>query len=255
MRVRGYAGGTPCWVELVTPDPAGATAFYGGLLGWSGVDGGPEFRRDGLAVAGLRGSDDPGRPAGWLSYVATDDPAGAVARAEAAGGSVLAPPFEVPGRGEAAVLAHPAGGAVGVWRRRGFAGAQVANEPGAVCWTDLATPDEAAAERFYGAVFGWQRVEADYVPEGYGEWHAAGRPVAGVRAFGPYDPPGVPAYWTVMLMVADCRATAARAGELGGQVLLPPLDMTVGTYAMLADPAGAAFGVVTLSPELAAGLL
>ena len=254
MRVRGYAGGTPCWTELVTPDPAAAAAFYAGVLGWSGADGAPEFRRDGLPVAGLR-QGDPAGPAGWLSYVATDDLAGTAERAEQNGGAVVAPPYEVPGRGRAAMVADPAGAVLGLWQRDGFAGAAVANEPGAVCWTDLATPDPAAVEPFYRAVFGWERKEADYVPEEYYEWHAAGRPVAGVRPFGEYDPPGGPSYWTVMLMVADCRDVVARAERHGGQVLLPCLEMAVGTYAALADPTGAAFGAITLTPELAAGLL
>lgn len=254
MRVRGYAGGTPCWTELVTPDPAGAAAFYGNLLGWSVVDGAPEFQRNGLAVAGLR-AGDPAGAAGWLSYVATDDVAGAVAAAERAGGGAAVRPYDVPGRGRAALLSDPAGGTLGVWQRDGFAGAQLSNEPGAVCWTDLATSDLPAAERFYGAVFGWQRKDADYTADEYHEWHSAGHPVAGVRRFGPYDPPGALAFWTVMVMVADCRAAAGRAEELGGRVLLPRVEMEVGDYVALADPAGAMFGAFTLTPELAAGVL
>jgi predicted enzyme related to lactoylglutathione lyase len=255
MRVRGYAAGTPCWVELVTPDPGGAAAFYGGLFGWAGADAAPAFERAGLAVAGLRGG--PGdQPAGWLTYVATDDLAGTVAEAEAAGGRVLAPPYEVPGRGSAAVLSDPAGAVFGLWQRTGFAGAQVANEPGTICWTDLATPDLDAAERFYGRVFGWRRKAVDYLLESdYDEWHSAGRPVAGLRAFGENDPPGGPPYWMVTLMVADCRATAEHAERLGGRLLVPCLDMSVGTYAAVADPAGAVFGAITLAPELAVGLL
>ena len=41
--------------------------------------------------------------------------------------------------------------------------------------------------------------------------------------------------------VADADRAAARAAELGGAVLLPPMDIPVGRFAILADPQGAVF--------------
>jgi predicted enzyme related to lactoylglutathione lyase len=41
--------------------------------------------------------------------------------------------------------------------------------------------------------------------------------------------------------VGDADRTAARASELGGSVLLPPMDIAVGRFTILADPQGAAF--------------
>ena len=29
-----YAHGVPSWIDLATPDPTGAKAFYGALFGW-----------------------------------------------------------------------------------------------------------------------------------------------------------------------------------------------------------------------------
>jgi predicted enzyme related to lactoylglutathione lyase len=40
----------------------------------------------------------------------------------------------------------------------------------------------------------------------------------------------------------------ARAQELGGAVLLPPMDIPIGRFAIVSDPAGAAF-TVTEFPE------
>ena len=37
-----YAPGTPSWVDLGTPDPAAAAAFYSGLFGWVIEQGPPE---------------------------------------------------------------------------------------------------------------------------------------------------------------------------------------------------------------------
>jgi hypothetical protein len=49
--------------------------------------------------------------------------------------------------------------------------------------------------------------------------------------------------------VQDTDATAAKATELGGQVMAPAFDIDqVGRFALLADPQGVAFGVVTAPP-------
>ena len=45
------------------------------------------------------------------------------------------------------------------------------------------------------------------------------------------------------------RATARKAGELGGQVLVPPTDIpNVGRFSVLADPQGVMFSVITYLP-------
>jgi predicted enzyme related to lactoylglutathione lyase len=47
--------------------------------------------------------------------------------------------------------------------------------------------------------------------------------------------------------VADCEAAVARAGEGGGMVFVPPMDIPgVGRFAVLADPQGAVFAVIRL---------
>ncbi|MBA3745554.1 hypothetical protein [Sporichthya sp.] len=79
----GYELGTPCWVDLMTPDIPGSTAFYTGLFGWEAQttldgDGNHIYTRmnqDGLAVCGLGGTF-PGMenaPAIWNSYVWVED--------------------------------------------------------------------------------------------------------------------------------------------------------------------------------------
>ena len=49
--------------------------------------------------------------------------------------------------------------------------------------------------------------------------------------------------WTVWLAVDDCDASAARASELGGKIMVPPNDMDFGRGAVIADPHGAVFGI------------
>jgi predicted enzyme related to lactoylglutathione lyase len=50
---------------------------------------------------------------------------------------------------------------------------------------------------------------------------------------------------------ADTDATADRAVELGGQVVMPPFDAPPVRSAVLADPQGAAFAVNTYTPASA----
>lgn len=250
MRVRGYTSGVPCWTELACPDPAGSLAFYRDLLGWSCPDG-ATFERDGLAVAGVRRSPDTG----WLSFVSTADADAAAGAAAAAGGTVRQPPTaDEAGRGRTTLFADPDGAVLGAWQPGSLAGAQVTNEPDTVCWTDLVTPDLAGAAAFYRKLFGWERRPAGYVDD-YDEWAAFGRPVAGLRSPTDADPPGTPAYWSVTLLVSDCRRSVERAVELGGSQTFPTMDMPIGSYAGVADPQGAAFGVMQLAPDLLANVL
>jgi hypothetical protein len=47
---------------------------------------------------------------------------------------------------------------------------------------------------------------------------------------------------------ADADATAAKAAELGGSVIVPPFDTPVGRIAVLSDPQGAMFSVIKNAP-------
>jgi predicted enzyme related to lactoylglutathione lyase len=57
---------------------------------------------------------------------------------------------------------------------------------------------------------------------------------------------GAAARWTISFRVADADQSAARVQELGGAVLLPPMDVPVGRFAIVADPAGASFSVTAV---------
>jgi predicted enzyme related to lactoylglutathione lyase len=241
VRVRGYAEGVLCWAELESSDPGGAATFYRELFGWR-YDPDGVFRRDGLAVAGLRAGT-----AGWLAYLAGDDLGGLVDQAVDSGGEILRQPVEVPGRGRSALLADTSGAAFGIWQRTGFPGAQLGSEPGTVCFGELATPDVGAAGAFYGKVFGWTAQPGDMVPgsEYYdwllGEWIVGGMIESAA---------GTTAHWRITIEVAELSDTLLRCRDLGGRVEIEPFDVAVGRYARIVDPYGAGFGVIELIPEL-----
>jgi hypothetical protein len=104
---------TLCWTELVTKDPDGAKAFYGGLFGWTtkGSEASTveyyEILRDGQAIGGLlpmTGEWWGDVPPHWMPYFLVPDCDAAVAKATALGGGAAVPPMDIPHVGRFAVL-------------------------------------------------------------------------------------------------------------------------------------------------------
>ncbi|MFJ6771700.1 VOC family protein [Kitasatospora sp. NPDC091257] len=107
--------GALTWNELHTSDIPAATAFYGEAFGieiepMDGADSYWELRVGGRAVGGatLLANDPPGTPAHWLSYFSVDDVDSTVDALVRAGGTVLAPPFDMVA-GRMTVVADPQG--------------------------------------------------------------------------------------------------------------------------------------------------
>ena len=107
----------------------------------------------------------PGEPpvAKWNTYVWVEDADKTAARARAAGGSVVAEPFEVPEAGRMAVIVDPEGAVFCIWQSRGHKGAKVVNEHGSVNFNGLATRD---AESGSGVLRGRVRLEDARLPSG-----------------------------------------------------------------------------------------
>jgi len=224
------------------------------LFGWAANPteiGSTVFTLGDAAAAGMVATATPDQPSGWLTYISTEDIDATAAAVTAGGGTLLRPPTAVGDRGQMAVFADPEGAVFAVWQRGSFRGAQIASEPDAVCWSDIATRDTAAAVAFYGKVFGWTDQPGSVPSEvEYFEWSVNKRVVAGMFEMDERYPAAVPAHWRTTFEVDDCAGTVRRCTELGGQVALEPTDVGAGTYAQLLDPFGAAFGVIELIPEL-----
>ncbi len=115
---------------------------------------------------------------------------------------------------------------------------------GAFSWNELMTTDPAAAGRFYGELFGWTIKDMDM---GTGPYHVASvgtSQVCGIMGMPPDSGPMPPA-WGCYVTVNNVEDTIAKCTALGGQVLMPPMDVpTVGRMAVLKDPQGAVFSVM-----------
>lgn len=254
MKMTTYDHGVPSWVDLGEPDPAQAAAFYGGLFGWESEEGPPEtggYRMcmlKGEPVAGIGPLMTPGVPPFWNSYVSVDDAAAIAAKVSELGGQVLAEPMDVMGFGKMAVFADPTGAAFSVWQPGTHVGAGLVNETGTLSWNELVTTDVAAATDFYSALFGWT-AETQNPGAGmeYTEWKLAGRSIAGMMAKPDMMPAEVPSHWGVYFAVDDTDAAARKVTELGGSVIMEPMDIEPGRFAVVADPAGAMFNIIKMN--------
>ena len=244
-----YEPGTFCWVDLTTPDPETAKAFYGELLGWSDGDD-PIVTIDGRAVAAVveqsRDERDRGTPPHWNSYISVEDADASVGRAGELGATVLGDAFEIGDSGRIGAVIDPTGAAVFMWEPRSHVGAGLVNAPGALTWNELGTTDTEAAQRFYGDLFGWDFETMEGPGGSYTVIRHCGRSNGGIRELSPRERDGgVPSNWLPYFVVESANAAVAKAGELGSTVLMGPIDVpNGGRIAALRDPQGAVFALL-----------
>ncbi|TMD93718.1 MAG: VOC family protein [Chloroflexi bacterium] len=247
-----HAPGIPSWVDLGTPDAQAAVGFYSALFGWEGdtipdAGGYTIMRLHGKPVVGISPPPpgQPARPPAWMTYVSTADADATTAKVRAAGGAVLFEPMQVMTAGRMAVFMDPAGAAFSVWQPGDHVGAELVNEPGALCWNELQTRDIDGSKTFYRAVFGWGS-ETHGGPIAYTEWKQDGRSIGGMMSMDVAGvPKEVPPHWLAYLGAADCDAASEKATQLGGRVIVPPMDIQDGLrFSVVADPQGAVFGIL-----------
>lgn len=121
--------GTFCWDELVTQDPAAASAFYASVFGWepTSMEMGGGFTYTLFNRPGTKGPD--GGPVGaggmmkapagvpvsfWIPYVFVENTDRASERATKLGGKVMVAPQNIPNVGRFACWSDPQGASIAV---------------------------------------------------------------------------------------------------------------------------------------------
>jgi uncharacterized protein len=275
----GYIPGVPCWVDTSQPDPQAAVDFYSALFGWEFENVLPADSPGKYFVARQRGRDVAAvgsipealpATAMWNTYVWVESADETAAKVQAAGGRVVMEPFDVMDSGRMAVFTDPEGAACCVWQAKEHKGARIVNEPVSLAFNGLNTRDVDGAKSFYGVVFGWTTLALDgaemWMLAGYGDHLERDNPdlrkqvaeVGGPRGFEdvvasinpiPDDQAATPPHWSVTFSVDDTDATAAKATELGGKVLVPPFDAPWSRLTIIGDPQGATFIASQFVPE------
>jgi len=128
------------------------------------------------------------------------------------------------------------------------------SKPGEFNWIDLSALDFDAQSAFYEGLFGWghtdivpplAELEAQGIPsaEGmtYRMFNSGGHNVGGMSQLSPeLVAQGMPSAWNTYVATDDVDVTAAKAADLGGTVVMPPMDVTgFGRMAGIQDPTGA----------------
>jgi uncharacterized protein len=251
-----YEEGVFCWVDLMAHDMEAAKRFYGELFGWELAPTDPNMHysnatQDGELVAGISGMPDDmkaqGVPPMWNSYAWVEDCAKVEKAARENGATILAPTMQVGEHGTMMFFQDPGGAPVGVWQPGTHRGAGLVNKPNSLCWNELCTRDVEGSKKFYAKVFGWTYEsmpmgDFDYTLAKVGERQNGGiMPMVGEMW------EGIPPHWMVYFAVADTDEIVRKCEQLGGQIKVPPMDISVGRFAVLSDPQGGVFSVLKIS--------
>lgn len=258
--------GKVVYAQLTTPDLANAKAFYGGLLGWTFQDRPVSRGRyaealvNGHVVAGLverripEGSNPP-RPI-WLPFISATDVPALAKSSRQWGAKIIFRPTDIPGRGEQAIIADPQGALFAPLRRpHGDPQDTDATVQGDWIWNALLTPAPSASAGFYQKLFGY-RVEAAPAPDSAQRYILESQSTARatVNPLPARLPANARARWLSFIQVDSVGSAAEKAVQLGGRVLVEPHpDHQNSMIAIIADPAGAAFGIMEWHDPIATG--
>jgi predicted enzyme related to lactoylglutathione lyase len=236
------------WHEQVSPDPGQAQDFYTQLFGWGievykpGEADYPMISSGGQSHGAFGTAMEGAPPPHWLSHVRVQDVDETIEKAKGAGGRLAAGPFDMGEVGRIAIITDPEGAFISAYEPE----SEGPESTGVFVWDELATQDADAAQRFYEQVFGWTTTD---MGAEYGGYRIFNRGDTGVAGFMTVSDESIPAHWQPYVAVEDPDATAARATELGGTVLLEPMDVpNVGRIGVLRDPQGATFGILRPDP-------
>jgi predicted enzyme related to lactoylglutathione lyase len=258
-----YLAGKWVWHELTTSDVAKAKDFYGQIFGWTLTDkemGGQKYtaivsngKEIGLVQALPADAKKQKLTPAWAGYVSVPDVDAAVTAATGKGAKVAMAAMDVPEIGRFAVLTDPSGASFGVVKAAKGDEPDSAPSPGSFVWLehwskDAAKTAEAAA--FYTAVSGYETETMKMGKDDYTLAKASGAPRLGL---GKAPKPNLAGKFVPYVLVPDTDTTVKQATKLKAKVLVKANDIpNVGRIAVLADPQGSAFGIMSpLAPAAA----
>ncbi len=247
------------WADLVTDDVPAAKKFYTQLFGWNYRYVGDYVVacNDDHSLGGMfqrpRPNDQSAQPR-WFGYISVSNVEQAKTTVIQSGGRVLQEPQSFPKRGEQAVFADPEGAMFGVVKSSSGDLPDFLADPGDWIWIQLLSRDSRTAAEFYRTIGGYTVVEnvatnrqSDYVLASEGYARATVRTIQTTNT-------KVQPTWLPFVRVKNVAETVALAKQIGGKVLIgPDPEVLNGNVAVIADPTGAAIGVLQWQEGLLKG--
>ena len=246
-----------CWINILTPDPAGARDFFGKLLGWTFDDlsgMGDLVKVDGHQIGGMFDINSPQTPPGTppaIGVMVKVDDADVMAEKIKSLGGQAQPPMDVMENGRM-VMAHDTSGAnIDLWEPKKQPGMSAdASRHGAPSWFENYSTDVPKSTEFYSKLFGWKPEVMQMPGMEYTTFKLDGveMPIAGLMALTP-DMGPMPPHWATYFTVDDADAAGEKAKELGATVQFGPMDIpNIGRFCRIDSPQGVGFFVIKYVP-------
>lgn len=239
-----------CWHGIITTNVERAKAFYPEVLGWQvmtammGESEATMFAAGGVPRLHVSEPHMPGMPSHWENYLRVTDVDATTRAAEANGGKILVPPMDIP-PGRFSAVASPSGAVLHLFHEADAERSQ--NPPagtGSIHWTELHSTNLDADLAWLKSTLG---VKVETMPmDGGGTYYILngdngplGGAMAGMN-------PNAPAYWLTWVEVDNADDALDRVKRHGGTAMTPVMEMpNIGRMAVVADPTGGVFGVIT----------
>ena len=242
-----------CWINILSPKPEKAMAFYAKVLGWEFTEMpgmGHGIKVGGSNIGGLFNTVSPQTPDGTAPVMATmikvESADATAAKIKSLGGKAM-DAFDVGPAGRMAVCHDPNGAKFDIWQAKAMQGTDVdPNVPGAPSWWETVTSDTAKAGKFYESLFGWKPEVSDGMGFPYTTYKLGGKPVAGMMPLSKeMVAEGMKPDWAIYFTVNDVDETSAVALAAGAKTSIPPSDIPdVGRFGGLVSPDGVMFYVI-----------
>jgi len=246
--------GKMVWADLVTPDLAAAEKFYGGLFGWTfhriraGSSDYAVAMLDGRPIGGMMEKPIPAaerRQSAWLTFMAVGDVESVKRVATAHGAKVLADSRSYPMRGRQCVLSDPEGAVFAILASSSGDPPDYLPVSGEWIWSSLHAKDAGAEAAFYQELFGYDVFD---MPSDDDSEHLILSTDNYARASANSLAGGSTRrhpHWLNFVRVDHAAETTAKVIAMGGRILVEPhADRHGGMIAVVADPAGAPFGLM-----------
>jgi len=249
--------GKVIWADLTTPDLAAAEKFYGTLFGWTfqriraGEANYAVAMLDGRPIGGILEKTIPAgqhQQSAWLTFLAASDIDGAKRLAVSHGAKALGDIKSYPLRGRQCVLSDPEGAVFALLASSSGDTPDYLPSTGDWIWSSLHAKDAGMEAAFYQNLLGYDVFE---LPSDDGLEHLILSTDNYARASANDLAQGSArrhSHWLNFVRVENAAETAAKVVTMGGRVLVEPRpDRHGGMLAVVADPAGAPFGLMEWS--------